>query len=243
MKKIILFSIASLVSLGTMAQAAKKKSVTAPVNNAQSKLKSVDDSVSYAIGLSVANFFKQQHVQHYNSELVSKAINDNMKGGPQLMTDQDANAVMMTCMSKAQMEASKKNAADAEVNKKAGQAFLNENKAKPGVVTLPSGLQYKVITAGNGPKPVKTDKIKCNYEGTLLDGTIFDSSIKRGTPLEMNVSDFIPGWVEALQLMPVGSKWKLYVPSNLAYGDQQGSGIIKPGSTLIFDLELLDIIK
>ena len=243
MKRIFLFAMASIISLGIMAQAAKKKSVPPPAKNAQPKLSTVDDSVSYAIGISVANFFKQQHVQHFNSELVSKAINDNMKGGPQLMTEQEANAVMMTCMSKAQMETSKKNAAEAQVNKKAGEAFLEQNKTKPGVVTLPSGLQYQVITEGNGPKPAKTDKIKCHYQGTLLDGTIFDSSIKRGTPLEMNVSDFIPGWTEAIQLMPVGSKWKLFVPSNLAYGDQQGNGIIRPGSTLIFDIELLDIVK
>lgn len=243
MKRIFLFAMTSFISLGIMAQTVKKKSVPAPAKTNPSNLKTGDDSVSYAIGLSVANFFKQQHVQHFNSELVSKAINDNMKGGPQLMTEQEANSVMMTCMSRAQLEASKKNAAEAEVNKKAGEAFLAQNKTKPGVVTLPSGLQYKIITPGNGPKPAKTDKIKCHYEGSLLDGTVFDSSIKRGTPLEMNVSDFIPGWIEALQLMPTGSKWKLYIPSTLAYGDQQSGGIIKPGSTLIFDLELIDIVK
>ncbi|MFI5155624.1 MAG: FKBP-type peptidyl-prolyl cis-trans isomerase [Chitinophagales bacterium] len=243
MKRIFLFAMTSFLSLGIMAQAVKKKSVAPPAKTNPSNLKTGDDSVSYAIGLSVANFFKQQHVQHFNPELVSKAINDNMKGGPQLMTEQVANNVMMTCMSRAQMEANKKNSAEAEVNKKAGESFLAQNKTKPGVVTLTSGLQYKVITSGTGPKPAKTDKIKCHYEGTLLDGTVFDSSIKRGTPLEMNVSDFIPGWIEALQLMPVGSKWKLYIPSNLAYGDQQSGGIIKPGSTLIFDLELIDIVK
>jgi FKBP-type peptidyl-prolyl cis-trans isomerase FklB len=128
-------------------------------------------------------------------------------------------------------------------NKKIGENFLAANKNKPGVVALPSGLQYSVIKAGAGPKPALTDKVKVHYHGTLIDGKVFDSSVERGEPIELNVNGVIPGWTEALQLMPVGSKWKLFIPSNLAYGDQQAGPLITPGSTLIFDVELLDIIK
>jgi FKBP-type peptidyl-prolyl cis-trans isomerase FklB len=136
----------------------------------------------------------------------------------------------------------KEKAEKAGPNKKSGEAFLAENKTKPGVVTLPSGLQYMVLQEGTGPKPVATDKVRCHYQGTLIDGTIFDSSIKRGQPIDFAVTGVIRGWTEALQLMNVGSKWRLFIPSDLAYGDQ-GSGAITPGSTLIFDVELIDIVK
>jgi len=121
--------------------------------------------------------------------------------------------------------------------------FLAANKNKPGVITLPSGLQYTVIKEGTGPKPAITDKIRCHYHGTLIDGTVFDSSVERGQPIELEVNHVIPGWTEALQLMAVGSKWKLFVPSNLAYGDQSPGQAIPAGSTLVFDVELLDIVK
>ena len=119
---------------------------------------------------------------------------------------------------------------------------IESEASKAGVVTLPSGLQYQIIKEGTGPKPTATDKVKCHYHGMLIDGTVFDSSVDRGQPIELSVSGVIPGWTEALQLMPVGSKWKLFIPSNLAYGDQE-TGAIKAGSTLIFDVELLDIVK
>lgn len=126
-------------------------------------------------------------------------------------------------------------------NREAGQKFLEENKTKEGVVTLPSGLQYKIITAGNGDKPKATDKVSVNYEGTLIDGTVFDSSIKRGKPASFQVNQVIKGWTEALQLMPVGSKWELYIPYDLAYGDRETGREIKPYSMLIFSVELLGI--
>jgi FKBP-type peptidyl-prolyl cis-trans isomerase FklB len=128
-------------------------------------------------------------------------------------------------------------------NKKAGEVFLAANKTKPGVISTPSGLQYIVLKEGSGPKPGLTDKVKCHYHGTLIDGRVFDSSVDRGQPIELSVNGVIAGWTEALQLMSVGSKWKLFIPSNLAYGDQQAGALIAPGSTLIFDIELLDIIK
>jgi FKBP-type peptidyl-prolyl cis-trans isomerase FklB len=128
-----------------------------------------------------------------------------------------------------------------EANKKDGEAFLAANKSKDGVVTLPSGLQYKILTQGTGPKPAASDSVVCNYRGTLLDGTEFDSSYKRGEPATFPVSGVIKGWTEALQLMPVGSKWQLFVPSDLAYGDRAPGPEIGPGSTLIFEVELLSI--
>ena len=131
----------------------------------------------------------------------------------------------------------------AEANLKAGNDFLEANKQKPGVVALPSGLQYEIITEGTGAKPGATSNVTCHYHGTLIDGRVFDSSVDRGQPIELSVNGVIPGWTEALQLMPVGSKWKLFIPSNLAYGDQQAGPLITPGSTLIFEVELLDIIK
>ena len=128
-----------------------------------------------------------------------------------------------------------------EANKKEGDAFLAANKAKDGVVTLPSGLQYKILTQGTGPKPTATDSVVCNYRGTLINGTEFDSSYKRGEPATFPVSGVIKGWTEALQLMPVGSKWQLFVPSDLAYGERSPGPEIGPDSTLIFEVELLSI--
>ncbi len=130
-----------------------------------------------------------------------------------------------------------------EINKKAGEEFLNINKGKAGVVTLPSGLQYQVLQKGEGPKPTASDKVKCHYHGTLINGTVFDSSVQRGEPAVFGVSQVIPGWVEALQLMPVGSKWRLFIPSDLAYGEHGAGEAIEPNSALVFDVELLDIVK
>jgi len=242
MKRVSILMGALFAASQLMAQVKKKPAVAAPTPPVQ-LMKSADDSVSYAIGLSVANFFKQQNVKNPNASLVSKAIQDALKNANPLLNDQQANAVVMSCMNKAQEERNKANALAAETNKKAGAAWLAENKAKPGVVSLPSGLQYQILKAGDGPKPTVNDKVKCHYQGTLIDGTIFDSSIQRGEPIVFAVNGVIRGWTEALQLMPVGSKWKLFVPSDLAYGDQQASPIIKPGSTLIFEVELLDIVK
>ncbi len=234
MKK-ILFPFFMLWSLASFAQT-KKKTVSAKAPQAAPALKTSEDSLSYAIGLSVAGFYKEQGVQNVNATIVAKAINDVLKTGKPLLNDQQANNCIINFVQKAKAE-------KAGPNRKAGQAFLAENKTKPGVVSLPSGLQYIVLKEGTGPKPVATDKVKCHYEGTLINGTVFDSSIKRGEPIEFAVLGVIPGWTEALQLMNVGSKWRLFMPSDLGYGDQGSGPVIKPGDTLIFDLELLDIVK
>ena len=198
-------------------------------------LKTQQDSLSYAIGLSVAEFYKRQNITNINTSMVMRAINDVNKNAKLQMNDQEAQACIYGYMKKNEAE-------KASGNKKLGQQFLAANKNKAGVVTLPSGLQYQVITEGTGPKPALTDRVKVHYHGTTIDGKVFDSSIERGQPVELAVNGVIPGWTEALQLMPVGSKWKLFIPSDLAYGDQQAGPMIPPGSALVFDVELLDIV-
>jgi FKBP-type peptidyl-prolyl cis-trans isomerase FklB len=239
--KIILSVLSLSVCWSAVAQV--KKTTPAKPGNATAKktapvvaLKTTEDSLSYAIGLSVANFYKQQNITQINTALVTRAINDMTKKGNLLMNEQQANSCIVGYMQKAKAE-------KASGTKKAGEEFLAANKNKPGVITLPSGLQYVVLKEGTGPKPGATDKVKCHYHGTLIDGRVFDSSVDRGQPVELNVNGVIPGWTEALQLMSVGSKWKLFVPSNLAYGDQQPGPMIAPGSTLVFEVELLDIVK
>ena len=173
--------------------------------------------------------------------ILLQGLKDAMAGGKTLMTDQEVQSTLMalqTAMRKKQMELRQQ---AAEANKKEGEAFLAENKAKEGVVTLPSGLQYKILKEGDGPKPSPDDSVVCNYRGTLLNGTEFDSSYKRGQPATFGVKQVIKGWTEALQMMPVGSKWQLFVPSDLAYGDRGAGGTIGPNSTLIFEVELISI--
>jgi FKBP-type peptidyl-prolyl cis-trans isomerase FklB len=197
-------------------------------------LKSSVDSFSYALGLSIANFYKQQGVTNINNQLVIKALND-AKGGKPLLDENQANSCIMNHM---QAIRGKK----ASGAKKAGEAFLAQNKTKAGIVALPSGLQYQVITQGTGPKPTPNDQVKCHYIGSFVDGKEFESSYKNGQPATFPVGGVIRGWTEALQLMPVGSKWKLFIPSELAYGDND-NGPIPGGSTLVFEVELLEIVK
>lgn len=232
-------SILFLVFIGSTAMAqktvktkpvpAKKTVVAGPAFKTQS------DSLSYAIGVSIANFYKEQGITEINSAMVTKAISD-CKAGKSKFDDNQVNNIIMTCM---QEKKSEKSAG----TRKAGEAFLAENKKQPGVITTASGLQYTVLKEGTGPKPSINDKVKVHYHGTLLDGTIFDSSVQRGEPLVISVNGVIQGWVEALQLMPQGSKWRLFIPSNLAYGDNDAGPTIKAGSALIFDVELLEIEK
>ncbi len=234
MKKISMILVISLLSSGLFAQA-KKKPVAHPVA-APAPLKTLSDSLSYSIGLMVASFYKQQGITMINTLQVTDAIDAEMKNGTPLLDQQQAQQVLMAYVEKAKAD-------KASVAKKEGAAFLADNKTKPGVITTASGLQYMVLKEGTGPKPAATDKVSCNYEGKLLDGTVFDSSDKQGHPIEFTVAGVIRGWTEALQLMSVGSKWRLFIPSDLAYGDQQMGPDIKPGSTLIFEVELLAIVK
>lgn len=198
-------------------------------------MKNAVDSFSYALGLSMAGFYKEQGVENINTALVTKALND-MKAGTPLLDENEINNTIITFM-----QASK--AKKAGPAKKEGQSFLDSNKTKPGVVTLPSGLQYKILKEGTGAKPGAGDRVKVHYHGSLLNGKVFDSSVERGEPVDLGVSEVIPGWTEALQLMPVGSKWQLFIPSDLGYGDAGAGADILPGSTLIFDVELLEVLK
>jgi FKBP-type peptidyl-prolyl cis-trans isomerase FklB len=238
MKKSILLAVALISITAATAQtkpAPKPKPVVKPAAAAP-VLKSAIDSFSYSIGLSIANFYKQQGITKINTNMVSKAINDATANKKTLLTEEEMNMSISNYLQKLKSEKS-------AANRKAGEDFLAENKKKPGVITLPSGLQYQIIKEGTGEKPTVNDKVKCHYHGTLLNGTIFDSSVDRGQPIDFAVGGVIQGWVEALQLMPIGSKWKLFIPSNLAYGDNQAGPYIMPGSTLIFDVELIDIVK
>lgn len=193
------------------------------------------DKVSYSLGLSIASNLISTGIKTINQEAFNDAMNAVFAGQmPEIMPD-EANNILQTYFERLQNEKGKE-------AKEAGEKFLAENKTHEGVVTLASGLQYKILKEGAGAKPTANDTVKCNYEGRLINGQIFDSSIKRGEPAEFPVGGVIAGWVEALQLMSVGSKWQLYIPSELAYGQHGAGAAIGPNETLIFDVELLEII-
>jgi FKBP-type peptidyl-prolyl cis-trans isomerase FklB len=249
MHKILVSSALLLWTAVSIGQTTKKTATPAPAKKpatsaavkkpaapATPVLKNAKDSMSYAIGMSLANFYKDQGISDINTQLVSRALNDALKNQKTLLTEEQMNMSITNYLQQLKKE-------KAAAARKAGAEFLASNKSKPGVIELPSGLQYQVIQEGTGPKPGLTDKVKCHYHGTLIDGTVFDSSVDRGQPIDFPVNGVIRGWIEALQLMTVGSKWKLFIPADLAYGDQQAGAKIAPGSTLIFDVELIEIVK
>ena len=203
---------------------------------AKSSLTTQLDSVSYGIGVSIGGSLKKDGLDQVDVDLIAKGMTDAMKGEKQMITAADANMVIQQYMQAAQKK-------KAEANLAKEKKFLEENGKKQGVTTLPSGLQYQVEKMGTGPKPVLTDKVTVHYHGTTIDGVVFDSSVERGQPYQTLVNQVVPGWVEALQLMPVGSKWKLFIPSTLAYGERGSGPKIGPNETLIFDLELISIDK
>ena len=194
------------------------------------------DKISYALGLSIGNNFQNSGINNLQVEDFVKGLKDVLSEAQPEISYDEAKQVINDYFMNLQKER-------LELNKKAGEEFLNINKGKAGVVTLPSGLQYQVLKQGEGAKPTASDKVKGQYHGTLINGTVFDSSVQRGEPAVFGVSQVIPGWVEALQLMPVGSKWRLFIPSNLAYGEHGAGDAIEPNSALVFDVELLDIVK
>jgi FKBP-type peptidyl-prolyl cis-trans isomerase FklB len=216
-----------------------RRPTTAAAKPKPLELTTEKDKQSYAIGLNVGKSLHRDDID-VDPKIVLQGLQDAMAGGKVLLTDDQIKAVMTGLQNQVRQQQEEKRQALAESNKKDGAAFLAANATKPGVVTLPSGLQYKVLTAGTGAKPAATDTVVCNYRGTLLDNTEFDSSYKRGQPMTFPVNGVIKGWTEALQLMPVGSKWQLFIPSDLAYGERaQGPG--GPNATLVFDVELLSI--
>ena len=194
------------------------------------------DKVSYALGLSIGNNFQNSGIKQLQVAAFVTCLEDVLGEKQPAISYEEAKQVINDYFMKLQQER-------LEINKQAGAEFLEINRHKAGVVELPSGLQYEILKQGTGAKPSANDKVKCHYHGTLINGTVFDSSVQRGEPATFGVSQVIPGWIEALQLMPVGSKWRLFIPSNLAYGEHGAGDVIEPNSTLIFDVELLDIVK
>ena len=204
------------------------------------ELKTENDKINYSVGYRLGSDFQRQGVE-MNSAIVQKGIDDATGGGEALMTEEEMRTVMMTMATRIkaeQMEKMKKQGAE---NVKAGEAFLAENAGKEGVKTTDSGLQYKVITAGEGKSPQKSDKVTVHYRGTLIDGTEFDSSYSRNEPATFGVGQVIPGWTEALQMMKEGDKWEIYIPSKLGYGERGAGAKIPPNSTLIFEVELISV--
>ena len=204
------------------------------------ELKTEKDKLSYAIGVNVGRSLQKDAVE-VEANIVTQGLKDALAGGKTLITEDEAKALITALQTDLHKKQDQAMQAAGEANKKQGEAFLAANKAKDGVVTLPSGLQYKVLTEGKGPKPTPSDTVVCNYKGTLIDGTEFDSSYKRGQPATFPVGQVIKGWTEALQLMPVGSKWELFIPSEMAYGPRGPTPAIGANSTLIFEVELLSI--
>ena len=193
------------------------------------------DKISYALGLSMGNNFLNTGIKHLNITDFAAAVKAVFDGEKPAMSYDEAKQVINEYFAFLQAQMLQK-------NKEEGEAFLAENKKNPKVVTLPSGLQYEILTEGKGAKPKAADQVKCHYHGTLINGQVFDSSVERGQPAVFGVNQVIPGWVEALQLMPVGSRWKLFIPSNLAYGEHGAGDSIAPNSALIFEVEPIDIV-
>ncbi|OGQ48498.1 MAG: hypothetical protein A2W63_03380 [Deltaproteobacteria bacterium RIFCSPLOWO2_02_44_9] len=205
-------------------------------------LKNEKDKVSYSIGTQIGNNFKNQSMD-VDVDLIAKGIKDALSGGKLLMTEKEIKETITALQKDMMAKQAERMKVVAEKNRKEGEAFLADNKKKEGVKTTPSGLQYKVIKDGNGPTPKMADTVTVNYRGTLINGTEFDSSYKREEPATFPVNSVIPGWTEAMQMMKVGAKWHLFVPANLAYGEQGAGPQIGPNSTLIFEVELTAINK
>ncbi len=225
MKKIIL-SVITLACAASVSAQTKSKIV----------LKNEVDTVVYVMANNIAKYLQQMGLENPNLDLMKQAMQESYAKVTPLMDLSTGEKFVGKYSEKQKANKGAKNVA-------AGKKFLEENKKRKGVVELPSGLQYEVMKMGDGPKPVATDKVKTHYHGTLLDGTVFDSSVQRGQPISFPVNGVIKGWTEALQLMPTGSKWKLFIPAGLAYGDQGAGANIGPGSTLVFEVELIEIEK
>lgn len=203
-------------------------------------LKTEREKLSYSLGMDIGNNLKRQSIE-IDPEIFSRAIKDVLTGSEPSLSEEEFRETMTNFRKEMMAKQQSQMKAIGETNKKEGEAFLAQNKEKEGVVTLPSGLQYKIVKEGDGSVPKATDTVTVHYKGTLIDGTEFDSSYGRGQPATFPVKGVIPGWTEALQLMKTGSKWQLFIPSNLAYGERGAGGTIGPNATLLFDVELLSI--
>lgn len=224
----------------TKPAASKSAQTSTTKTSAPRALETPKDKLSYSIGMNIGKSLKRDNLD-VDPDLVLRGIKDVLGGGTLLMTDQEAQSTLNELQADLHKRQEQEMQQLAETNKKEGEAFLAANKTKAGVISLPSGLQYKILQEGTGPKPTAADTVTVNYRGTLLDGTEFDSSYKRGQPASFPVGGIIKGWTEALLLMPVGSKWQLFIPPELAYGPRQAGPSIGPNSTLLFEVELLSI--
>jgi len=222
------------------APAAKTGTATKPGTQSVLTLKTQKDKLSYALGMNLGSNLHKETVE-VDPAIVLRGLKDGLASGKTLLTEDEARTTLTQLQTEVRSKQQEKMKVAGEMNKKEGVEFLAANKSKEGVVILPSGLQYKILTAGTGPKPTASDTVVCNYRGTLISGAEFDSSYKRGQPASFPVNGVIKGWTEALQLMPVGSKWQLFVPAELGYGDRGAGADIGPGATLIFEVELLSI--
>jgi FKBP-type peptidyl-prolyl cis-trans isomerase len=222
------------------APAAKTGPATKPRTQSVLTLKTQKDKLSYALGMNLGTNLHKETVE-VDPAIVLRGLKDALVAAKTLLTEDEARAALTQLQTEVRSKQQEKMKVAGEMNKKEGVEFLAANKSKEGIVILPSGLQYKILTAGTGPKPTASDSVVCNYRGTLISGAEFDSSYKRGQPATFPVNGVIKGWTEALQLMPVGSKWQLFVPSELGYGDRGAGADIGPGATLIFEVELLSI--
>lgn len=242
----LLLILTAMAALCLLAAAQNPATPNAPAPKTQagqadnSPFKTPKEKQSYALGMNIGDTLKRQSVD-IDPAIFQQGLKDAMAGGKTQMTEEEATSVLMALQQEVRAKAEEKQKQLAATNKAEGDAFLAANKTKEGVVTLPDGLQYKVLTQGTGPKPSLTDTVTVNYKGTLINGKEFDSSYKRGQPATFPVGGVIKGWTEALQLMPVGSKWELWIPATLAYGEQQRGPDISPNSTLVFEVELLSI--
>ena len=236
MKKTLIFFILISIVISTHGQRNRKKSAPTPETPAF-VLSNAEDSLAYAIGVLNYQSLNEELIKRYNLELkmdvLTKGMLDLCKDTV-LLDPAQANEFLGIYMMKKESEGSKAEEA-------AGRKFLEENKSRAGMAVTPTGLQYEIISLGTGPKPKATDRVKVHYTGTLIDGTVFDSSVERGEPIVFGLNQVIPGWTEGLQLMPTGSKFRLYIPSELGYGARSAGALIKPNSVLIFDVELISI--
>lgn len=246
-KKVFVITILSLFAIYTCnaqndsSRSKNDKKNSKSVTNAPLQFNTFKDTVSYLIGTDLAKNFKNNQLD-IDINYLKAGYEDVLNNVDTIFTDQEFQSVMQKLQKIAMEKSEAKRLEEAKLNKEVGQKFLESNKNNPGVYQTPSGLQYKVIKMGEGPKPTSTDKVKVHYEGKLINGKVFDSSYERGEPIEFGLNQVIPGWAEGLTLMPVGSVFELYIPSDLAYGDRP-IGEIPAGSTLIFKVELLEIVK
>lgn len=235
MRTLLILAASVIVSVALTSTATAQQQVNSV------KPTTAKDTTSYAVGQQIGKSLVDQGLD-LNVDQLLAGLRDMMAGKP-LLSDEALQAAMMKLQQETMARMQAENAKKGEAAKAKGEAFLAENKKKAGVMTTPSGLQYKVVTEGKGKKPTKENTVKVHYTGTLIDGTVFDSSVKRGEPIEFPLGSVIAGWTEGVQLMSVGSKYTFYIPSDLAYGPNGAGGTIGPNETLIFEVELLDITK